>query len=226
MKVGIIGAGRMAFALAAPLVRQGHAVMVSNSRGPASVLARAAAANCHAGSAEEAADFGDVVALAIPLHALAAVPVQPLAGKVVLDLINYYPGRDGVRPDLEAGATTTSELVARHLPASRVVKVFNAILADDLACHGAAPLAPGRRALPMAGDDAAAKQVAARLVEDCGFDVVDAGPLAEGWRFERARPVYCVARDRAALADQLAATRRDSMVAEGSWRRGGSAAPR
>jgi predicted dinucleotide-binding enzyme len=110
-------------------------------------------------------------------------------------------------------------LVACHFPQSHVVKAFNAIMVGDLRTHGIPPGTRGRRALPIAGDDPASMRCVSDLIDACGFDPVDTGPLAQGWRFERARPVYCIPLDRTALAQRLAETRRDSMVAEGSWHR-------
>ena len=209
----------MACALTEHLVATGHQVMMSNSRGADSFQTQAVALKCCGGSIREAAVFGDIVILAIPLHALESVPIEPLNGKIVVDLINYYPQRDGPIGDLDAGRTTTSEMVAGHLSNSRVVKAFNAIMVSDLRAHGKPPGAPGRRGLPIAGDDQGAKLCVSRLVDSFGFDPVDVGPLAEGWRFERARPAYCIPLDHTALAETLASTLRCTLVAEGSWHR-------
>jgi predicted dinucleotide-binding enzyme len=115
------------------------------------------------------------------------VPIEPLTGKVVIDTCNYYPPRDGQIPELDDGTTTTSELLAGHLKTARVVKAFNNIAATDLGNEGTPAGTPGRRALPIAGDDVEAKHLVAELIEEFGFDVVDAGPLAEGRRFERGK---------------------------------------
>ena len=92
-------------------------------------------------------------------------------------------------------------------------------MANDLEKDGLPAGSVGRRALPLAGDDKAAKAVVAKLMDEFGFDVVDAGPLSEGWRFERARPAYCVPFERAELATVLAGTTRQSCMAEYSWRK-------
>jgi 8-hydroxy-5-deazaflavin:NADPH oxidoreductase len=210
MRIGIIGAGFIGRAIARHAVAHGHEVMLSNSRSPDTLLSAAISLRCLKGTAAEAAAFGDVVLVALPLHAYRAVPVEPLAGKVVLDANNYYPERDGRMAELDARTTTTSELVARHLSGSRVVKAFNAILAADLENDGRPAGSPGRRALPIAGDDLAARRVAAGLQEQFGFDVVDAGPLSEGWRFERGTPGYCVRLDAEGMRAALAAARRDA----------------
>jgi predicted dinucleotide-binding enzyme len=218
MQIGIIGAGFIGRAVACLGVAAGHEVMVSNSRGPDTLAEIPGDTGARIGSVEEAALFGEAVLVAIPLHRFRAIPAAPLAGKVVLDANNYYPERDGYIPELEDQQATTSELLARHLPQSRVVKAFNAILASDLEKGSQPPASERRRAVPIAGDDPAAKAVAAQLLDQFGFDAVDAGPLSEGWRFERARPAYCVPLDREGLLRTLAATGRNSWVPEGSWR--------
>lgn len=219
MHIGIIGAGFIGRALAKHAVDAGHEVMISNSRGPRTLGSTCAAIGCRAGTVEEAAQFGELVVIAIPLASYTSVPASPLAGKIVVDANNYYPERDGRIAELDTHQTTTSEMLARHLPQSRVVKAFNAIMAPDIDQDSKRPGTPGRRALPIAGDDAQARAVVARFVDDVGFDVVDCGALKEGWRFERARPAYCVPFGKEELAGVIAATTPDSFVAEYSWRR-------
>jgi predicted dinucleotide-binding enzyme len=219
VKIGIIGAGRIGCALAAHAVRTGHVVMISNSRGPESLREKAAGLDCLAGTAEEAAAFGEVVFVAIPFKNREAIPVQPLVGKVVVDANNYYPYRDGQIEALDKLQTTTSEMLARVLAGARVVKAFNAIMQADLETHGRPRGDPQRRALPIAGDDAAALQVVAALVDAFGFDPVDAGKLSQSWRFERAKPAYCIPFRVPDLKRALAAAQRDVELPDGSWRR-------
>jgi len=219
MKIGIIGAGHIGRIVATLSVQSGHTVMLSNSRGPETLASTIQTIGCQAGTPEQAAAFGDVVVIAVPLKNYRSVPVAPLAGKIVVDANNYYPDRDGHIAALDSQATTTSELLASHLPASKIVKGLNAIMAHDLAADGKPSASSGRRALPIAGNDADAKRVVAKLFDQFGFDIVDAGPLAEGWRFERARPAYCVPLDSATLTRILASTTREDFVAEASWRR-------
>jgi predicted dinucleotide-binding enzyme len=145
-----------------------------------------------AGSVEHAAESGEIVIVTIPLKAYAAVPSDELNGKVVVDTNNYYPDRDGRFAELDDGSTTSSELLAEHLGGSFVVKAFNTIYFEDLATQPLAPGSPGRRALPIAGDDSVAKASVAGLIDMLGFDVVDAGPLSEGWRFQPGTPAYNV----------------------------------
>ena len=116
--------------------------------------------------------------------------MEPLSGKVVIDTNNYYFERDGRYPELDEGRTTVSEMLAAHLPTSKVVKAFNAIQAAHIVDEGRPAGADDRRALAIAGDDAEAKQVVTDLIDSFGFDVVDAGPLAEGKRFDRDKPAY------------------------------------
>ena len=219
MRIGIVGAGFIGRGLAGLAVRAGHEVMISNSRAPRTLGSTVAAIGCRAGTASEAADFGDMVAVAVPFHVIGALPTAPLNGKPVLDANNYYPERDGPVPVLDREETTTSEMLAALLPGARVVKAFNAILQKDLAEGGAPPGTPNRRALPIAGDDAAAKLAVAALQDQFGYDTVDAGALAEGWRFQRAMPAYCIPLDAAALVRALAAAQRGVELPHGSWRR-------
>jgi predicted dinucleotide-binding enzyme len=207
MQIGIIGAGFIARAVAAVATRHGHDVMVSNTRGPDTLFSLVGSIGCKAGTPEQAAAFGDIALVAIPLKAYQAVPVAQLEGKIVLDANNYYPERDGHIDELDRDEITTSELLARHLPNSRIVKAFNAITAADIERAGRPTGSPGRRALPIAGDDAAAKKVAAELLDELGYDTVDAGPLVEGRRFQKDTPAYCVPMDseelKRALGDGL-----------------------
>ena len=120
---------------------------------------------------------GEIVVVSIPLKNYRDVPVAPLAGKVVIDTNNYYPQRDGHIAELDNESTTTAELLQAHLPTSKVVKAFNHIYAAELTTHGQPAGSKNRRALVIAGDDAAAKAVVTKLLDDFGFDTVDAGPL-------------------------------------------------
>jgi predicted dinucleotide-binding enzyme len=213
MKIGIIGAGFVGRAIGKLAVRSGHQVMLSNSRGPQTLFSLRYGIGCEVGTVEEAAAFGNIIVVAIPLGAYRSVPVELLAGKVVIDTNNYYPERDGSIPELDAGVTTTSELLARHLPQSRIVKAFNAITMNDLEKDGLPSGSPDRRALPLAGDDSGDKAIALRLYDEFGFDAVDVGPLAEGWRFERGTPVYCVSMNVDRLKVALAETVRENQAA-------------
>lgn len=219
MKIGVIGAGFMGRGLAVHGMRNGHEVMLSNSRGPDTLRSAAASIGCKVGTAEEAAAFGDIVFVAVPLKQVAALAGDLLNGKILVDLNNHYPDRDGPIEAIQSGEITTSEYVAGHFPGATVVKAFNAIMINDLEKDGKPAGAPGRRGLPYAGDDPGAKAIVAGLIDQFGFGPVDAGSLADSWRFERARPTYCVAMGAEDLRAALDATERDSFVAEYSWRR-------
>jgi 8-hydroxy-5-deazaflavin:NADPH oxidoreductase len=195
MQVGIIGAGSLARAVAAVAINQGHDVMVSNRRGPETLFSLVESIGCTAGTPEEAAAFGDIALVAIPLKAYHTVPVAQVEGKIVLDATNYHPERDGHIDELDRDEITTSDLVARHLPKSTIVKAFNAITAADIESDGLPSGWPGRRALPIAGDDAVAKKVVTELLDELGYDTVDAGPLVEGRRFQKNTPAYCIPMD-------------------------------
>lgn len=204
MKIGIIGAGFIARAVTAVAMKSGHQVMVSNSRGPETLFSLIGTTGCKAGTPAEAAAFGDIVVVAIPLKAYQSIPVAELDGKIVLDANNYYPERDGHIKDLDYGPLTSSELLAQHLPGSKIVKAFNATTAGDIEKDWPAG-SPDRRALPIAGDDADAKKVVSELFEELGFDIVDAGPLKEGNSFQPDTPAYCVPFDKTGLREALEA---------------------
>jgi len=208
--IGLIGAGHIGSQLARLAVRNGYEVVISNSRGPETLAGLVAelGANARAGTPIEAAKAGDIVVVTVPLKNYRAVPVEPLAGKIVIDTNNYYPGRDGQIPELDKETTTTSELLQAHLPTSKVVKAFNHIYAADLTSHGQPAGSANRRALVIAGNDAAAKAAVAKLIDEFGFDTVDAGPLTESWRIQRDTPGYGPRRTADELREDLAAARR------------------
>src|ERR1051325_1214065 len=168
--LGLIGAGHIGSQLARLAVKNGYDVVVSNSRGPQTLADLVAELGPHARAAtpEEAAKAGDIVVVTIPLKNLRDVPAAPLAGKIVIDTLNYYPQRDGHIADLDNEKTTTSEMVQAHLPASKVVKAFNHIYAAELTTHGQRAGSAGRRAPPVWGDDAGAEKGGGAPSEDMG----------------------------------------------------------
>ena len=218
MKIGIIGAGFVGKGIARLAIDAGYEVMVSNSRGPKSLSSIPSGIGARIGTIADAVNFGDMVLVAIPLEQYISLPSELLAGKIVIDAINYYPERDGSVPALDARQTTTSELVADHLPSSHVVKAFNAILAKDLEKDARRAGTADRRALPIAGDNRDAKMRVMDLVDQLGFDPVDAGSLADSWRFERAKPAYCIPLNVEQLARALTAAERTVDLPDGSWR--------
>lgn len=190
--IGFIGAGHIGGTLAQLAITHGYDVVVSNSRGPETLtdLVDQLGDCARAATAAEAAEAGDVVVVSIPTKNIADVPVEPLAGKVVIDTNNYYPQRDGQIPALDDESTTVSELLQNHLPESHVVKAFNHIAFSDLATQGLPAGTANRRALAVAGDDHEARVAVSQVIDQFGFDAVDAGALSDGWRYQRDTEAY------------------------------------
>jgi predicted dinucleotide-binding enzyme len=208
--IGLIGAGHIGSQVARLAIAQGHDVVLSNSRGPETLasLVKELGPRARAGTPLEAAQTGEIVVVTIPLKNIRSVPVEPLVGKVVIDTNNYYPQRDGRIPELDQESTTTAELLQSHLPKSKVVKAFNHIYAAQLTTDGKPAGTPNRRALAIAGNDASAKATVTKLLDAFGFDTVDAGALAEGWRIQRDTPGYGPRQNAAELEAALAAAKR------------------
>ena len=190
--IGLIGSGHIGGTVARLAVDAGHDVVLSNSRGPETLADLVSELGDHARAATpaEAAAAGDIVVVTVPLKAYRQVPVEPLRGKVVIDTNNYYPQRDETIAELEDESTTVSELLQAHLPESHVVKAFNNIHFSHLAGLARPAGDPARSVLAIAGDDAGAKTTVTTFLDDIGYDTVDAGPLAEGWRFQRDTAAY------------------------------------
>ncbi len=208
--IGLIGAGHIGSQVARLAVKSGYDVVISNSRGPETLsdLVAELGPRARAATPLDAAKAGDIVVVTIPLKNYRSVPVEPLAGKVVIDTNNYYPQRDGHIPELDNESTTTSELLQKHLPTSKVVKAFNHIYASQLTTDGVPAGTKNRRALVIAGNDREAKATVAGLLDQFGFDAVDAGPLREGWRIQRDTPGYGPRRTAEELRKDLAAAKR------------------
>ena len=190
--IGTIGAGHIGTAVARLAVAAGYEVVVSNSRGPETLadLVAELGPRASADTAVGAATRGDLVVVTIPLHAISEVPVEPLAGKVVVDTNNYYSARDGHIAELDDHSATSAGLLQRHLPASHVVKAFNHIQSTQLETEGTPTGTPGRRALAIYGDDPGAVDTVSGWLDELGYDAVQGGPLAESWRIEPNTPGY------------------------------------
>ena len=216
--IGFIGSGHIGSQLARLAVANGHTVTMSNSRGPETLadLVGELGDNATAGTVLEAAESGDIVVVTVPLAGIPSVPAEALVGKTVIDTNNYYFERDGHIEALDSASTTVSQLLQDHLPQSSVVKAFNNITFGDLTADATESGTPHRRALPIAGDSAKAKATVTALVDGFGFDVLDAGPLAESWRFERAMPAYGVRLTLDELPAALASAERTGQSASGS----------
>jgi predicted dinucleotide-binding enzyme len=206
MKIGIIGTGNIGGTLARHLARLGHEVSIANSRGPETLADLAAETGATAVTVTQAARAGEVVIVSIPEKNVVQLPAGLFAGAsdsvVVVDTGNYYPRqRDGRIDGIEAG-TAESRWVAQQL-GRPVVKAFNNIYAEHLRSFGKPAGAAGRIALPVAGDDARARAVVLRLIDEIGFDGVDAGGLDESWRQQPGTPVYCTDLDAAGVRHAL-----------------------
>ena len=207
MRVGIIGAGQIGGTLARRLTELGHKIVIANSRGPASLVDVAAATGATPVEVQDAVRGVDLIVLTIPLKNVPKLPAGLFANVPasvpVIDTCNYYPRqRDGRIAEIESGAPE-SRWVEQQI-GRRVVKVFNSIHARHLAEFGREAGAPDRIALPVAGDDFAAKAVVLALVENLGFDALDAGTIANSWRQQPGTPAYCTDLSVAALRRALA----------------------
>ena len=193
MKIGIIGAGHIGSTTARLFIDAGHEVALSNSRGPETLrdLIASLGDSAHGMTVEDAARFGEIVLVAVPLKDYTSLPADELRGKIVIDAMNYYPGRDGQYAALDSGQTASSELLAEHLQGARVVKAFNTIWFEHLKTRGnkAAPL-DQRRVIPISGDDADAKRIVAALIEEIGFGPYDLGDLHASTRQQPDTPIY------------------------------------
>ncbi|MDB5235554.1 MAG: putative oxidoreductase [Hymenobacter sp.] len=215
MNIGIIGAGQIGSALAVRLTSLGHSVYIANSRGPETLTDLAQKTGATPVTAREAARHGEIIVVTIPLINIPDLPKDLFEGVPadvpIIDTSNYYPYlRDGQIPELETGDLTESEWVQQHLARS-VVKVFNNIYAAHLQNKGVPAGTPGRISLPVAGNEAAAKQKVMALVEELGFDAVDAGTLHESWRQQPGTPSYG--------ADMPADKLREHLVSLGTQRK-------
>jgi len=212
MKIGIIGAGNIGGTLTRRFAALGHDVSVANSRGPESLASLARETGARAVTVEEATRGQDVVIVTIPEKNIPALPKAAFAAMpantVVVDTGNYYPRqRDGRIDAIESG-TPESKWVSQQI-GRPVVKAFNNIYAKHLMERGQPKGSPGRIALPVAGDDARAKDVVMRLVDELGFDPVDAGGIDDSWRQQPGSPVYAADKDAAGVRQALAAASRN-----------------
>jgi predicted dinucleotide-binding enzyme len=212
MKIGIIGAGNIGGTLAHHLAALGHKVSVANSRGPKTLAGLAAETGAAAVSVAEAVRGAELVVVTIPQKNIPNLPAGlfrgTAAGVVDVDTGNYYPRqRDGRIDAIEAG-TPESRWVEQQL-GRPVIKAFNNIYAEHLRDLGRPVGTAGRIALPVAGDEGAAKAVVLRLVDELGFDGVDAGGLDESWRQQPGTPVYGTDFDAAGVRRALSQASRD-----------------
>ncbi len=211
MKIGIIGAGNIGGTLTRRFRALGHEVYVANSRGPETLADLAAETGATAVTAQEAAGRGEVVVVTIPEGKIPELPRDLFAdaapGVVVVDTGNYYPQRDGRIDAIEAGMPESRWV--ESLLGRPVIKAFNNIYARHLLERGKPKGTPGRIALPVAGDDPPAKATVMQLVDELGFDPVDAGGLDESWRQQPGKPVYADDFDAGGVRRALAQARNE-----------------
>jgi 8-hydroxy-5-deazaflavin:NADPH oxidoreductase len=190
--IGIIGAGHIGSQVARAAIGAGYDVVISNSRGPETLadLVAELGDKVRAATAFDAAEAADFAVVTVPLKAYKDIPVEPLAGKIVIDTNNYYFERDGHIDVLDNGEATVSGLLQEHLPTSIVAKGFNHIMAKDITTDGTPAGTPNRRALATASDAEAGIELVTKLYDELGFDTVSVGPLSESWRVERDQPAY------------------------------------
>ena len=210
--IGILGSGHVGSSLARAAIAHGYDVVISNSQGPDTLtgLARDLGPRARAATAAGAAAAGDFAIVAIPVTAIDQVPVEPLAGKVVIATVNYFPDRLGHIAEIDNGTTTAPGLLQARLPTSKVVRAFSMIDAADMSGDGHPAGDPKRRALALAGDDPAAKQVVASLYDEFGFDAVDIGGLDESWRVDAGQPAFVIRQNVAELTANVAKAERGS----------------
>jgi 8-hydroxy-5-deazaflavin:NADPH oxidoreductase len=204
--IGILGSGHVGSNLARAAIAHGYDVVLSNSQGPESLAGLVAdlGPKARAATPTEAAAAGDFGVVAIPITTIGQVPVEPLAGKVVIATINYFPQRDGHIPEIDNGTTTAPGVLQAHLPASRVVRAFSMLDAADMSGDGHPEGDPKRRALALAGDDAAAKQLVTGLYHELGFDALDLGGIGESWRVDPGQPAFVTRQNLAELKANVA----------------------
>ena len=208
--IGILGSGHVGSNLAKAAIAHGYDVVLSNSQGPDSLvgLVTELGPQARAATPAEAAAEGDFAIVAIPLTTIDQIPVDPLAGKVVIATINYFPERLGHIPEIDDGTTTAPGLLQAHLPTSRVVRAFSMINAAEMSGDGHPEGDPRRRALALAGDDPAAKQLVTGLYNEFGFDALDIGGLDESWRVDAGQPAFVTRQNLAELKENVARAKR------------------
>jgi predicted dinucleotide-binding enzyme len=192
--------------VARAVIALGDDVVIANSRGPETLTGLVAelGPRARAATAADAGAAGDVVVVTVPFKAVHDIPVEPLAGKVVIDTNNYYFERDGRFDELDRGEATVGGTLQHHLPTSNVARGFNHIGSGEIGTTGSPAGTPGRRALATSSDHPEAAAVVVDLYDRIGFDAVDASPLSESWRFERDRPAYVTRQTRDELIANLA----------------------
>jgi 8-hydroxy-5-deazaflavin:NADPH oxidoreductase len=204
--IGIIGAGHVGQNIAKAAIVNGYDVILSNTQGPDSLarLVKELGPHASADTPEGAAARCDFAVVAIPITTINEVPVAPLAHKVVITTINYFPDRLGHIPEIDNHATTAPGLLQTYLPTSKVVRAFSMIDAADMSGDGHPQGDPKRRALALSGDDSDAKALVAHLYDQFGFDALDIGGLDESWRVDAGQKAFVTHQNLAQLKENVA----------------------
>jgi predicted dinucleotide-binding enzyme len=208
--IGIIGSGHVGQSIAKAAIANGYDVILSNAQGPESLadVVRELGPHARAATPVEAASSCDFAVVAIPITTIDQVPVEPLAGKVVICTINYFPERLGHIPAIDDGTTSAPGLLQAHLPKSHVVRAFSMIDAADMSEDGHPEGDPKRRALALSGDDPDAKKLVANLYEQFGFDALDIGGLDESWRVDAGQKAFVTHQNLAELKENVTSAKR------------------
>ena len=190
--VGIIGAGEVGGTIARAAIANGYRIVIANSRAPETLAGLIAelGPSARAAWAADAAAAGDFAVVAVPLKLVNDMPVEELAGKIVLDTNNYMPWRDGSFAVVDAGEKTVHELRQEQLPTSKVAKAFTHVQAPRLLRQARPAGAPDRLALAVSSDHPDAVELVTRLYDQFGFDTVDNSPLSESWRSAPNTPMW------------------------------------
>ena len=185
-KIGIIGAGRLGTAVARQSLKAGYEVAIANAHGPES-LRLTLSVLLPGAKAMEVSDLiaaSEIIILAIPLNQYSTLAPDSLAGKIVIDAMNYWPPTEGDIPEFMTEGVTSSEYLQQYFKAARLVKTLNHIAYNELEEHGLLPNTPSRRAVALVGNDEDAKKAVEAFIGDLGFDPVDLGDLAQGKKFQ------------------------------------------
>ena len=188
--LAVLGAGHVGPVIARLAVRAGYPVAIATSGDPEDIalITELVIPGAQPGWAADAVADADIVVLAIPLHRFPDVDPGLLHGKLVVDAMNYWPASDGVLKAFEDGGS--SEIVARRLGGSTVVKALNHIGYHELEDRVRPAGAPDRRAAGVAGDDPAAAATIAGLVDRIGYDPVRLESLRAGRVLQPGGPVF------------------------------------
>ena len=190
--IGIIGAGEVGSQIARKAIANGYRVVIANSRGPETLgqLVDELGPAARAATAAEAAEAADFVVIAVRLRLVNDMPVEQLAGKIVIDTNNYMAWRDGQFPVVDSGKRTVHELRQDQLPGAKVAKAFTHIQASRLFTSARPSGAPDRHALSVSSNFPEAVELVTRLYDQFGYDTVDNSPLSESWRSAPGQPAW------------------------------------